>query len=92
MGYLQSDRIHGDNIPCDGRGEVWVRGSGVISGYFKDEEETEAAGLKNANGWLKSGDIGRWAPSLQPYFYPTSTLLIHNTSAILHDSLIIPTS
>ena len=58
MGYLHSDRIHGNNIPCDGRGEVWVRGSGVISGYYKDEEETEAAGLKGANGWLKSGDIG----------------------------------
>ena len=78
MGYLHSDRLHGDNIPCDGRGEVWVRGSGVINGYFKDEEETEAAGLRNANGWLKSGDIGRWAPSLLPsllpYFYITSTL------------------
>ena len=58
MGYLHSDRSHGDNIPCDGRGEVWVRGPGVIIGYYKDEEETKAAGLKNANGWLKSGDIG----------------------------------
>ena len=80
MGYLHSDRLHGDNIPCDGRGEVWVRGSGVINGYFKDEEETEAAGLKNANGWLKSGDIGKYL-----LFY----LLCYLTSTLLLPSLLL---
>ena len=77
MGYLHSDRIHGNNIPCDGRGEVWVRGSGVISGYYKDEEETVAAGLKGANGWLKSGDIGNICLTL---FNP---MLLHFTLCIL---------
>jgi long-chain acyl-CoA synthetase len=51
--------MHGD-IPCEGRGEVWVRGPGVIRGYYKNDEETEAAGLKDRGGWLKSGDIGMW--------------------------------
>ena len=58
MRYLHSDRLHDGHIPCEGRGEVWVRGPGVIRGYYKDEEETEAAGLNSAGGWLKSGDIG----------------------------------
>lgn len=76
MGYLHSDRIHGNNIPCDGRGEVCVRGSGVISGYYKDEEETEAAGLKGANGWLKSGDIGTFYFTLLGPTYLSFTLFI----------------
>ena len=58
MSYLHSDRIHDNFIACEGRGEIWVRGPGVISGYYKDEEETEAAGLNSPGGWLKSGDIG----------------------------------
>ena len=58
MGYLHSDRMHNDSVPCEGRGEIWVRGSGVIKGYYKDEEETAAAGLNDPQGWLRSGDIG----------------------------------
>ena len=58
MLYLHTDRMHDGHIPCEGRGEIWVRGPGVIKGYYKDEEETEAAGLNSIGGWLKSGDIG----------------------------------
>jgi long-chain acyl-CoA synthetase len=32
----------------------------IIRGYYKNDEETEAAGLKDESGWLRSGDIGMW--------------------------------
>ena len=32
----------------------------IIRGYYKNDEETEAAGLKDKSGWLRSGDIGMW--------------------------------
>ena len=58
MGYRHTDRMHHDTTPCEGRGEVWVRGPGVFMGYYKDEEETQAVGIREPGGWLKSGDIG----------------------------------
>jgi fatty-acyl-CoA synthase len=36
-------------------GKVWVRGSSVMVGYFRDPESTEAC-LKD--GWLDTGDMG----------------------------------
>jgi long-chain acyl-CoA synthetase len=62
LGYLHTDRMHHDTIPCEGRGEVWVRGPGVFKGYYKDEEETEAVGIRDPGGWLRSGDIGNVLP------------------------------
>ena len=62
MNYSHSDRLHDERIPCLGRGEVWVRGPGVIKGYYRDVLETEMAGL-GSGGWLKSGDIGEPRPA-----------------------------
>jgi long-chain acyl-CoA synthetase len=40
------------------QGEVWIRGDSVAPGYFKNEEETQAA--YGEGGWFKTGDIGEW--------------------------------
>jgi len=62
MGYLHTDVMHGMQ-PCMGRGEIWVRGSNVFQGYYKDERGTRDA--LTEDGWLKSGDIGIWLPEGQ---------------------------
>lgn len=38
-------------------GEVWMRGPGVTPGYWKRPDETAKA--FSAEGWLKSGDLGK---------------------------------
>lgn len=39
------------------RGEIWVRGTNIIPGYFLNEEKNKEGFTKD--GWLKSGDIGQ---------------------------------
>ena len=46
---------HGREVPGGERGEIGVRGSLVMAGYYKDPEATAEAGR---HGWHHTGDIG----------------------------------
>ena len=59
MGYMHTDTIHRGE-PCQGRGEVCIRGPSVFAGYYKDEAKTKET--IDEEGWLHSGDIGLWTP------------------------------
>jgi len=50
----------GQDVPVGACGEIWMRGRGLMPGYFRDEEATRQA-IK-PGGWYASGDLGRFAP------------------------------
>ncbi|KAJ6684262.1 ACYL-ACTIVATING ENZYME [Salix viminalis] len=45
------------SVPRDGKtmGEIFLRGSSIMKGYFKDPEATSKA---FRNGWFATGDVG----------------------------------
>ncbi|MGF6210557.1 class I adenylate-forming enzyme family protein [Comamonas sp. 4034] len=50
------DPSTGATQPCGERGEIWVRGAGLMPGYFRDAEATATA-LRDG-GWYATGDLG----------------------------------
>lgn len=46
---------NGNDVPLGERGEIWMRGATVMTGYWNRPEETAEAITED--GWLKSGDI-----------------------------------
>jgi acyl-CoA synthetase (AMP-forming)/AMP-acid ligase II len=49
----------GDDAGADAIGELWVRGPGVMKGYYRAPEETSLA--IDADGWFRTGDLARVA-------------------------------
>ena len=47
----------GSEVAPDDVGELWVRGPGVMKGYYRAPEETAHA--IDAEGWYKTGDLAR---------------------------------
>jgi long-chain acyl-CoA synthetase len=45
----------GADVPRGQIGELWIRGSNVIPGYWNNPKETEAA---FGGGWFRTGDLG----------------------------------
>jgi len=46
----------GQELPAGERGEIWLRGRGLMAGYFRDEAATAA--VMQPGGWYASGDLG----------------------------------
>ena len=46
----------GRELPAGERGEIWMRGVGLMPGYFRDPAATAA--VIREGGWYASGDLG----------------------------------
>jgi len=50
------DPATGEPLPTGARGEIWLRGVGLMPGYFRDPQAT--AEVMRPGGWYASGDLG----------------------------------
>jgi malonyl-CoA/methylmalonyl-CoA synthetase len=50
------DPVSGRELAAGERGEIWMRGVGLMPGYFRDPEATAA--VMREGGWYASGDLG----------------------------------
>ena len=46
----------GQDVARGERGEIWMRGKGLMAGYFNDDQATSA--VMREGGWYASGDLG----------------------------------
>ena len=46
----------GQDLPPEVRGEIWLRGRGLMAGYFRDDAATSS--VMRPGGWYASGDLG----------------------------------
>lgn len=53
-GYLSTN-----NPPT---GEVLIRGPSITKGYYKRDDLNNDPTIFTPDGWLRTGDIGRWNP------------------------------
>lgn len=49
--------VQGHDLPAGETGEIWMRGVGLMPGYFRDPEITTQ--VMKPGGWYASGDLGR---------------------------------
>lgn len=59
-GEIRIAREDGGALPDGERGEIWIRGTGLMPGYFRDPQAT--ATVMKPGGWYASGDIGYVGP------------------------------
>ena len=55
-GVQVTDPATGQALPTGERGELWIRGRGLMRGYFRDPAATAA--VMKQGGWYASGDLG----------------------------------
>lgn len=53
-GYLTSETPQ--------RGEIWLKGPSVTSGYFKRDDLNNDESIFTKDGWFRTGDVGEWNP------------------------------
>ncbi|XP_061573006.1 long-chain-fatty-acid--CoA ligase 1a isoform X1 [Cololabis saira] len=54
------DVVEMNYLAANGEGEVCVKGPNVFKGYLEDSKKTAEA--LDQDGWLHTGDIGKWLP------------------------------
>ena len=61
------DSATGEDVPVGDVGEIWIRGTAVMKGYWKLPEATEEA--IRPGGWFRSGDAGFFDEDGYVYLY-----------------------